>query len=150
MLFRSQGGTLAAFIPLTTIFNDAQTPANQLIYTAKLANGQVLDGSAAAFGLTFNVQFDATGAVTGATFGTAPGTTLPAAFSGPIDVRVTVTDRALVPLSVTDVFRVNVQHVNRAPVTTADSYNGSEDNSIVISTKLAGVLGNDKIGRAHV
>jgi Ca2+-binding RTX toxin-like protein len=97
-----QGLSMNHFLPLTTTFVDAQTPSDQLIYTVKLAsNGQVLDGSAEAYGLNFVTQVIGgvlTYRVTGA----------PQAY-GDIDIRVTATDTGPgTPLTVTDVFRIRV------------------------------------------
>ncbi|MBU6373240.1 MAG: cadherin-like domain-containing protein [Alphaproteobacteria bacterium] len=127
-------------IALTTIFSDAQTAANQLIYKAVLAGTtQALDGSAAAQGLLFTVLKDATGAVTGATVtGSAPHT------AGFMDVMVSATDRGPgTPLTVTDVFRINVIAANTLPTTVADTYTATEDTLLVISTRAQGVLAND-------
>ncbi|MDX2309061.1 MAG: peroxidase family protein, partial [Hyphomicrobium sp.] len=138
-----QGGSFSYSIPVTTIFGDGQTAPNQLIYSATLANGQPLDGSAAALGLRFAVLTDAAGNVTSVSVFTAPGTTLPAAFVGAIDIRVTATDRGPgTPLSVTDAFVVNVLRVNQAPTTNPDAYSGSEDTPLVV-TATNGVLQND-------
>src|SRR5262249_6936263 len=72
------------FLPLITTFTDDTTPANQLVYTATLANGAALE----TVGLTFTVLTDAAGLVTG---GRITGTP-PANFAGPIDIRVKATD----------------------------------------------------------
>jgi Ca2+-binding RTX toxin-like protein len=93
------------FLPLITTFTDDTTPANQLIYTATLANGAALE----TVGLTFEIVPDAAGLVAG---GRIIGTP-PPNFSGPIDVRVTVTDAG--GLSVTDTFTINVLPVNDGP-----------------------------------
>ena len=138
-----QGGAVSLFLPVTTAFNDLQTPSSQLIYKAELvgANGsiQLLDGSAAADGLTFAVQRDATGAVTGA----AITGTLPASLTGPVSIRVTATDRGPgLPLSATDTFVINVQSVNHAPVGVADTYAATEDTALIVNA-ASGVLAND-------
>ena len=93
------------FLPLITTFTDDNTPANQLVYTATLANGDALE----TVGLTFAIVPDANGLVAG---GRITGTP-PAEFSGPIEVRVTVTDAG--GLSVTDAFTINVLPVNDGP-----------------------------------
>ncbi|WP_088342699.1 MULTISPECIES: peroxidase family protein [Rhodomicrobium] len=90
------------FLSLLTTFTDDLTPANQLVYTATLANGDPLS----TMGLTFTVLTDATGLVTGARVTGTP----PANFAGPIDVRVKVTDAG--GLSVTDNFIINVLPTN--------------------------------------
>jgi VCBS repeat-containing protein len=97
-----QGVLLNQFLPLLTTYTDAQTPVTQLAYSAVLAsNGQVLDGSAAAYGLNFVLITDpTTGLLTGANV-----TGIPQVF-GNIDVRVLVTDPG--NLTLTDVFRISV------------------------------------------
>ena len=84
--------------------NDAQTPSAQLLYKASLAsNGQVLDGTAASYGLDFTLLFDLNGILTGAKI-----TGVPQVY-GAIDVRVSATDAGPgIPLTVTDTFRINV------------------------------------------
>jgi Ca2+-binding RTX toxin-like protein len=89
-------------LPLITVFTDDTTPANQLIYTATLANGAPL----ATAGLAFSVVLDTAGLVLA---GKVTGTPLPG-FAGPIDIRVKATDAA--GLSVTDTFTINVLPVN--------------------------------------
>ena len=89
-------------LPLITVFTDDTTPANQLIYTATLANGDPLES----VGLTFSVLLDAAGLVLA---GKVTGTPLPN-FAGPIDIRVKATDAG--GLSVTDTFRINVLPTN--------------------------------------
>ena len=132
-----QGGTVNLFLPLTTTFSDAQTPANQLLFSAALADGRALG----AMGLAFALTTDATGAVTG---GKITGT-LPVDFSGPLDIRVTATDGGPgVPLSVTDTFRINVLHVNQAPTAEADAYATTEDQPLVVALPSDGVLANDR------
>lgn len=149
------GNPVNIFLPLTTTFLDAQTASNLMSYKAVIVNPngttQALDGSAAAKGLNFNVLFDAAGLVTGATVTTSDLTGplgvggpdgIPDPFTGPvgpIDIRVTATDIAPIPLSVTDTFRINVQQGNRAPVVNAaaETLNGLEDTPIG-STLLAG------------
>jgi Ca2+-binding RTX toxin-like protein len=91
------------FLPLITTFTDDTTPANQLIYTATLGNGQPLE----TVGLAFTVLTDAAGLVTG---GRITGTPLPENFSGPISIRVKATDAG--GLSVTNTFKINVLPVN--------------------------------------
>jgi Ca2+-binding RTX toxin-like protein len=86
------------FLPLITTFTDDTTPANQLVYTATLANGQPLE----TMGLTFAIVPDAVGLVAGARITGTP----PADFAGPIEVRVKATDAG--GLSVTDSFIINV------------------------------------------
>src|SRR2546426_4127665 len=101
---------LNLYLPLTDTFIDAQTPANQLVYAATLANGQALDGSAAAFGLTFTVMKDGAGLVTS---GHITGT--PTA-NGPIDLTVSATDGGPgTPLSITDTFTINVLGIDSLP-----------------------------------
>jgi hypothetical protein len=131
-----QGASFSYFLPLTTAFFDEQTLPTQLIYTATLANGHELS----TIGLTFTVNFDAAGDVTS---GLVSGT-LPAGFTGPIDIRVTATDRGPGPqLSVTDTFTVNVLNVSQAPTAAADIYTTNEDTTLAISSAAAGVLSND-------
>jgi Ca2+-binding RTX toxin-like protein len=97
-----QGVLLNQFLPLLTTFVDAQTASADLIFKATIVStGQVVDGSAASFGLNFIQLFDpTTGVLTGAKL-----TGVPLNF-GPIDIRVSATDAG--NLTVTDVFRVNV------------------------------------------
>jgi len=131
------------FLPVTSIFNDAQDTAARLTYTAQIAStGQILDGSAAARNLLFTVLTDVGGNVTGARVHTAPGAFLPLTFTGPIDIRITATDQGPgAPLSVTDVFRINVLGTNRAPTVRADLFAATEDTQLTIPAN--GVLGND-------
>ncbi|HEX5999233.1 MAG TPA: cadherin domain-containing protein, partial [Hyphomicrobiaceae bacterium] len=91
-------------------FNDDQTAANQLVYTATLADGSSLDS----MGLTFEIIPDANGLVAA---GRITGTP-PQDFNGPIEVRITATDQG--GLSVTDDFIINVLPVNDAPAITSD------------------------------
>ncbi len=98
-------------LPLLSVFGDNQTLPANLIYSATLANGQVLDGSAAALGLTFTVVPDGAG---GAAYGLITGTVTN---TGPISIRVTATDGGPgAPLSITDTFNINVLQGNRAPI----------------------------------
>ncbi|WP_309678210.1 peroxidase family protein, partial [Polaromonas sp.] len=98
-----QGTELNQFLPLTTTFTDAQTPSNQLHYTATLTSGQAIDGTAASYGLNFSLLFDLNGVLTGAKVTGAPQV------YGAIDVRVSATDTGPgTPLTVTDTFRINV------------------------------------------
>ncbi|MEQ1610313.1 MAG: peroxidase family protein [Hyphomonadaceae bacterium] len=115
------GNLLNLFLNVTSVFGDLETAPAALVYTATLANGQALDGSAAAGGLLFVVQ-GAAGAVTGAFVVYDPdgdGTANPlVAPLGAIEIRVTATDTAVVGpnLSVTDTFLINVQRGNTAPI----------------------------------
>lgn len=115
------GAALNLFLNLPTVFGDLETAPAALVYTASLANGQALDGSAAAHGLRFVVQ-GAPGAVTGGFVMYDPdgnGVANPlVAPLGAIEVRVTATDTAAVGpnLSVTDSFLINVQRGNTAPI----------------------------------
>ena len=115
------GNLLNLFLNVTSVFGDLETASAALVYTATLANGQALDGSAAAGGLRFVVQ-GAPGAVTGAFVVYDPdgdGTANPlVAPLGAIEIRVTATDTAVVGpnLSVTDTFLINVQRGNAAPI----------------------------------
>ena len=94
------------FLPLTTVFGDNETASNLLTYTAKLidANGVAhdVDGSPAAFGLTFSVHKDATGAVVSAEITGTPT----AGFHGGLDIRVIATDPK--GLAVTNDFTLDV------------------------------------------
>jgi hypothetical protein len=98
------------FLNLLDIFTDDATPANQLVYTATLADGAPLDS----IGLAFQIVPDAAGLVAGAIVNGTP----PANFTGPIEVRITATDQG--GLSVTDAFVINVLPANDAPVITSD------------------------------
>ncbi len=90
------------FLPLLTVFADAQTPSNQLVYAATLANGQPL----ASMGLSFAMTTNAAGQVTGARVTGSP----PDNFIGAIEIRVSATDAGPgTPLTVTDNFIINVQ-----------------------------------------
>jgi Ca2+-binding RTX toxin-like protein len=127
-------------IAITSMFADAQTAPNQLIYKAFLAGStQPLDGSAAANGLLFTVLRDSTGLVIGATVsGNAPHT------AGPIDILVSATDTGPgTALTVTDTFRINVQALNTVAVGVGDVYTATEDTKLVIAARADGVLGND-------
>jgi Ca2+-binding RTX toxin-like protein len=135
------GVPINLFLPITTVFADAQTPSNQLTYTATLANGQPLDPAL----LVFTVLHDAAGLVTGATLtGTLTN------IAGAIDVRVTATDPGPgTPLSVTDTFSINVQSnlIVGTPgadvltgTTGADQIMGLDGNDV-----LSGLGGNDTL-----
>ena len=83
-----QGETVNFFIPITKFWTDDHTANTALHFGATLTDGTLLDGVASP--LTFAVQTDATGAVTGATI----TGTLPAGTNGPIHVRLSATDSA--------------------------------------------------------
>jgi VCBS repeat-containing protein len=118
------------FLPLLSVFTDDQTPANQLVYTAKLANGQSL----ASVGLTFTVQFDGTGLVTGAVITGTP----PANFLGAIGVAVKATDAG--GLSTIDTFLINVVAPGDSVLPAVDTNNVQED---ITLTAVGNVLAND-------
>ena len=105
------------FLPLTVTFGDNETPAANLIFTAKLqTNGHVLDGSPAANGLTFTLVPDGAGGISGATI-TGVMATVGAI---PITITITATDAGtpgvpLSALSATDTFLINVQSNGGAP-----------------------------------
>jgi len=119
------GQTLDFFTPLTSIFNDAQTTPDLLIYTATLANGAALS--------TVGLQFKTlpgvlappggVGASLAGEFSTIPGATLSA--PGPIAVRVKATDAG--GLSVTNTFTINVVPANSPPNAVNDSYTTLEN-----------------------
>ncbi|MGO4670630.1 peroxidase family protein [Bosea sp. 2RAB26] len=85
-----QGEKINVFVPITNFWTDDHTANTALHFAATLANGQILDGSAAAFGLRFTLQSDATG-ITGATITGQ----LPVGFNGAIDLRFYATDDAI-------------------------------------------------------
>jgi Ca2+-binding RTX toxin-like protein len=125
-------------LPLTVTFGDNETPAANLIFSAKLAGtNQALDGSAAARFLTFTLIPDGAGGVTGATITAPAGAAIPL---GDIGVTITATDAggpgAAPPLSVTDTFNIHVQAGNLPPIlsTVAESFNAVE------ATALPGTL----------
>ncbi|AWN42710.1 peroxidase family protein [Methylobacterium durans] len=92
---------VSLFLPVTTVFNDAQTAANALIYKVTLADGSDLF---AATGLTVVDTVATNGAlqITG---------TLKAGVTGPLNIKVSATDGGPgAPLTVTDTFTVNVVH----------------------------------------
>jgi len=128
----NQGVPVDFFVPLTLIFADAQTASNALLYSATLGDGLPL----ASLGLAFS--FDP---VTGA--GHFSGT-LPVEFTGPLPVRVTVTDTGPgTPLSVTNTFVINILPANLPPLATNDAYKMLENAPLAIQTVLQGVLAND-------
>ncbi len=89
------------FLPVTTVFGDAQTPANALVYKVTLATGAALS----TVGLTADLSGIATN---GAILITG---TLKAGVTGPFDIRVSATDGGPgTPLTVTDTFTVTVVH----------------------------------------
>ncbi len=89
------------FLPVTTVFGDAQTPANQLVYKVTLANGDPLS--------TLGLTADMSGVATNGAI--LISGTLKAGVSGAFDVRVSATDAGPgTPLTVTDTFTVNVVH----------------------------------------
>ncbi|AWN40213.1 Ig-like domain-containing protein [Methylobacterium durans] len=93
-------GAVNLYLPVTTVFGDAQTPAAQLKYTVTLANGHALSE----IGLSVVDQVAANGSlrITG---------TLATSVTGPVDIKVSATDLGPgTPLTVTDIFRLNVIH----------------------------------------
>jgi Ca2+-binding RTX toxin-like protein len=118
------------FLPLITTFTDDNTPANQLVYAATLANGDALES----VGLAFEIVPDANGLVAG---GRITGTP-PANFSGPIEIRVRATDAG--GLSVTDTFTLNVLPANDGPAALTVSGTPAEGQT------LTAVLGADPDG----
>ena len=88
------------FLPVTTVFGDAQTPANQLVYTATLANGAAL--STIGLSVVDSVATNGALQITGR---------LKAGVAGPFDIKVSATDGGPgTPLTVTDTFTVTVVH----------------------------------------
>jgi len=139
-------------LPLGLTFGDNETAPNLLTFTARIAGtNQVLDGSAAAHGLTFTLVPD----VVNGGFSSAliTGTVN---VPGPIAITVTATDQGNpnIPdpepsqLSITDTFVINVQTGNLAPVLAAapEAFTTDED------VALNGVLlpGSDIDGPAPV
>jgi Ca2+-binding RTX toxin-like protein len=115
------------FLPLITNFSDDITAANQLVYTATLKDGSLLD----TVGLHFDVLTDAAGLVTS---GLITGT--PTTGPGTIDVLVKATDAG--GLSVTDDFIINVLPTgNRAPVITSDGGGTTASVSVPENTTVA-------------
>uniref|UniRef100_UPI001FE00097 peroxidase family protein n=1 Tax=Methylobacterium segetis TaxID=2488750 RepID=UPI001FE00097 len=93
-------GAVNLFLPVTTVFGDAQTPAAQLKYTVTLANGHPLSE----IGLSVVDQVAVNGSLL------IKGV-LAASVTGPVDIRVSATDAGPgTPLTVTDVFTLNVVH----------------------------------------
>ncbi|MDB5643594.1 MAG: hypothetical protein JWN07_2911, partial [Hyphomicrobiales bacterium] len=93
-------GPVNLFLPVTTVFGDAQTAAASLIYKVTLADGSPLSS----IGLSVQDQVATNGAllISGTLLATAPKT---------FDVRVSATDAGPgTPLTVTDAFTVNVIH----------------------------------------
>ncbi len=101
----TEAGKLATiFLPLTSVFNDTESGAGGLTYTAFLEDGVTpLDGSAAAHGLTFTVQ-SVGGVVTGGTLTGTPTT------AGAVNIMIKATDPAGLHggQSVTNVFTLDV------------------------------------------
>ncbi len=92
------------FLPVTTVFGDAQTPANALTYKVTLANGDPL--------LSIGLTVDLSGVATNGSI-QITGTLLPGV-TGPIDIRVSATDAGPgTPLTVTDTFTLTVTHRRR-------------------------------------
>ena len=128
------------FTPLTSIFNDAQTTPDLLIYTATLASGALLSTVGLQFGTLPGVLAPpgGLGAPLAGEFSTLPGATLNTV--GPIAVRVKATDAG--GLSVTNTFTINVQSPNAAPVAVNDTYTAFK--SVALTTLPSqGVLAND-------
>ncbi len=134
------GSAFDFFTPLTSIFNDAQTTPDLLIYTATLASGALLSTVGLQFGTLPGVLAPpgGLGAPLAGEFSTLPGATLNTV--GPIAVRVKATDAG--GLSVTNTFTINVQSPNAAPVAVNDTYTAFK--SVALTTLPSqGVLAND-------
>ena len=129
------------FLDVTRVFTDDMTPANLMTYTATLAgtiDGVNVDGNAlATLGFALNLVPDLRlGAALGAIRGVTLTGTPPADFAGPIDIRVTATDRGA--LSVQDTFRINVLPQNDGPaLLTIDNTHPT------VGTTLHAILGPD-------
>ena len=118
------------FAPLTSIFADAQTASNALLYSATLADGSSL----ASIGMTFTFN-----PVTGSGEFAAP---LGFNSTGQIGVRVKATDTGPgVPLSVTNTFFINVVPLNSPPVAVNDSYTAFKNTTLTVLPN--GVMAND-------
>lgn len=144
------GFAIDLFLPLALNFGDNETAANLLTFTARLAGtNQILDGSAAARGLTFALVPDpVNGGFSGATVKGIVNT------PGAIAITVTATDQgnANVPdpepsqLSITDTFVINVQTGNLAPVPAAAAENFATNEDTALNGLL--LAGSDVDGPA--
>ena len=133
------GAPFDFFSPFTSIFVDAQTASNALIYKATLADGSSL----ASVGMTF--AFDP---VTGAGEFSAPSGFIDPTgnliAAGQLGVRVTATDTGPgVPLSITNTFFINILPLDTPPVANNDAYSILENATLSVATVRQGVLAND-------
>jgi Ca2+-binding RTX toxin-like protein len=91
------------FLPVTTVFGDAQTPANALGYKVALANGASLS--------TIGLNVDMSGIATNGAIRITG--TLKAGSTGPFDIQVSATDSGPgTPLTITDTFTLTVMHAS--------------------------------------
>jgi Ca2+-binding RTX toxin-like protein len=141
------------FTPLTSIFNDAQTTPDLLVYTATLLDGSPLFNANLKFtqlpgvlappggaGASLAGEFTSIAAGPDGVLGTADDVAGPLNTVEQIGVRVRATDAG--GLSVTNTFFINVQSPNNPPVAANDSYATLENVGLtaVLST---GLLHND-------
>ncbi len=122
------------FSPFTSIFTDAQTASNALVYKATLADGSSL----ASVGMTF-----AFNTVTGSAEFSAPNGFIDPSgnqvAAGEIAVRVTATDTGPgVPLSVSNTFFINLLPLDTPPIANNDSYSILENATLNISQAQPG------------
>ena len=115
------------YVPVLTVFNDDNTPPNQLLYTAALADGSPLEAA----GLAFEIIPDANGLVAAARITGTP----PQGFNGPIEIRITATDQA--GLAVTNEFVINVLAVNDEPQIVSDAAASVEENTTAAMAVVA-------------